>query len=92
MIINCLKVIIFLLILFIKYSGHLSFDDKVNFNLKYSTILKALDYNSIKKKLRIAVYTPSISGGGRARMTSILINYLHKIKIFELYLNKKMNL
>ena len=87
----CLKVIIFLLILFIKYSGHLLFDDKENFNLKYSTILKTLDFNSIKKKLRIAVYTLTLSGGGRARMTTLLINYLHKIKLFKLYLFTKFN-
>lgn len=86
MIRNSLKVIIFLLIIFIKYSGHLLLCDKENFNRKYSTILKALDYNSIKKKLRIAVYTFTISGGGRARMTTLLINYLYKIKIFKLYL------
>jgi glycosyltransferase involved in cell wall biosynthesis len=89
MIINRLKVKIFLLILFIKYSGHLSLDDKENFNRKYSSILKTLDYNSIKKKLRIAIYTLTISGGGRARMTALLINYLHKIKIFKLYLFSK---
>ena len=86
-----LKVIIFLLILFIKYSGYLFFDDKGNFNRKYFTKLKTLDYNSIKKKLRIAVYTPTISGGGRARMTSLLINYLHKIKKFKLYLFTNFN-
>jgi len=91
MIINCLKVIIILLTLLIKYSEYLSFYDKENFNQKYSTILKALDYNSIKKKLRIAVYTLTISGGGRARMTSLLINYLHKIKIFKLYLFSNFN-
>ena len=65
--INCLKVKIFFLILFIKYSEHLSFNKKGNFNRKYSTILKTLNYNSIKKKLRIAVYTLTIYGGGRAR-------------------------
>ena len=86
MIINCLKVIIFLLIIFIRYSRYLLFNDKENFNQKYSTILKTFDYNLIKKKLRIAVYTLSISGGGRARITSLLLNYLHKIKIFKLYL------
>ena len=91
MIVNCLKVIIILLTLLIKYSEYLSFYDKENFNQKYSTILKALDYNSIKKKLRIAVYTLTISGGGRARMTSLLINYLHKIKIFKLYLFSNFN-
>jgi len=91
MIINCLKIIIFLVILLIKYSGHLLFDDKKNFNQRYSTIIKALDYKSIKKKLRIAVYSLTISGGGRARMTAILINYLHKIKMFKLYLFTNFN-
>jgi hypothetical protein len=95
--INCLKVIIFFLILFIKYLGHSSFNDKGNLNRKYSTILKALNYNSIKKKLRIAVYTVTIYGGGRARVTALLLKYLHKIKIFKLYyllflIKTKMNL
>ena len=57
-----------------------------NFNQKYSTILKTLDYHSIKRKLRIAVYTVTISGGGRARVTTLLLKYLHIIKIFKLYL------
>jgi len=91
MIINCLKVIIFLEILLIKYSAYFLFDDKKNFNLRYSTILKTLDYKSIKKKLRIAVYTLTISGGGRARMTALLINYLNKIKMFKLYLFTNFN-
>ena len=90
-IINYLKVIIFFLILFIKYSGHLSFNDKGNFNQNYSTIFKTLNYNSIKKKLRIAVYTLTICGGGRARVTTILLNYLHKIKKFKLYLFTNSN-
>jgi len=91
MIINYLKVIMFLLIIFIKYSRHLLFNDKEYFNRKYSTILKILDYNSIKTKLRIAVYALTICGGGRARMTALLINHLHKIKIFKLYLFIKFN-
>lgn len=86
MIIKSLIVIIFLLIQLIKNIGYLSINDKENFNRKYSTILRELGYNSIKKKLRIAVYTLTISGGGRARITALLINYLHKIKIFKLYL------
>ena len=45
-----------------------------------------MDYDSIKKKLRIAIYTLTISGGGRARMTTLLLKYLHITKIFKLYL------
>lgn len=84
--IKCLNVIIFLLIHFIIYLGHILLDDKKNFNLKYSTILKTLNYKAIKKKIRIAIYVVTISGGGRARMTALLTNYLHKIKIFKVYL------
>ena len=59
--------------------------------MKIDILLKTLDYISIKKKLRIAVYLLNISGGGRARMTALLINYLHKIKIFKLYLFTNFN-
>ena len=94
MIKNSLKVIILLLISFIIYLRHLLFDDKKIFYQKYSTILKTLNYNEINKKLRIAVYVITICGGGRARMTALLTNYLHKIKIFKVYLftnSKKKN-
>jgi len=45
-------------------------------------------YNIInnKKKLNIAVYTLRLKDGGRARITALLINYLVKINIFNLFL------
>ena len=63
-----------------------------NYNIKYIhnfIIPKYLNlgYNDkIKKKIRIAVYTGTLYGGGRAKITTILINHLIKIKIFEVYL------
>ena len=63
-----------------------------NYNIKYINnflIPKYLDlgYNDkIKNKIRIAIYTGSINGGGRAKITTILINYLIKIGIFDIYL------
>ena len=62
------------------------FDDKEKFNRKYSKILKELDNNLRKSELRIGIYTITISGGVRGRVTSILINYLYRIKRFKLYL------
>ena len=40
----------------------------------------------IKKKITIGIYTLCLKNGGRARITSILINLLNKIKIFNIYL------
>lgn len=42
--------------------------------------------NNINSKIRIAIYTVSLSNGGLQRITSILINHFEKIKIFEIYL------
>ena len=39
-----------------------------------------------KKKLKIALYTLCIKNGGRARVTALFLQYLHRIKIFDLYL------
>ena len=46
-----------------------------------------LGYNDkINNKIRIAIYTDTLYGGGRARITTILINYLIKINLFDVYL------
>ena len=44
----------------------------------------------IKNKIRIAIYTHTLNGGGRAKITTILLNYLIKIKIFDVYLFTKL--
>ena len=41
--------------------------------------------------MRIGIYTYCIKNGGRARITSKLLNYFHKIKIFKVYLFTKTN-
>jgi hypothetical protein len=53
-----------------------------NFNL---TII-----NQINKKIKVAVYAFGIKNGGRARVTSLLINYFIKIKLFKLFLFTKI--
>ena len=42
--------------------------------------------NNLKKKIKLGIYAYGIKNGGRARITSILINKLYKIKIFEIIL------
>jgi hypothetical protein len=42
--------------------------------------------NRIKNKLNIGIYAFGIKNGGRARSTSLLINYFKRIKIFNLFL------
>ena len=54
--------------------------------MKIKKILNIKFYNNLKNKLRIGIYSHSIKNGGRARITSILVNYLYKVKIFKLYL------
>ena len=58
-------------------------------NSNYSKFQKDYHINfidNIKNKINIGIYTFGIKNGGRARTTSILINYFTNIKIFNLYL------
>ena len=47
-----------------------------------------LSFNNKKiiNKIKIGIYSYYLSNGGRARITSLLLNYLSKINIFRLYL------
>lgn len=42
--------------------------------------------NQIKRKIRIGIYSVSLSDGGLQRITAKLINYLEDTKIFKIYL------
>lgn len=65
---------------------------KINKNyLKIQFKLNIIFSKNLKDKLRIGIYTYCIKNGGRARITSILLNYFHKIKIFKVYLFTKTN-
>ena len=55
---------------------------KNNFNLTF--------INKINKKIKIGIYAYGIKNGGRARVTSLLINFFTKIKVFELILFTKI--
>ena len=42
--------------------------------------------NKLNKKIMIAIYAFGIKNGGRARVTSLLLNYFVTIKIFQTFL------
>ena len=65
-----------------------------NLKQKYLKIQKKLNitfFNHIKNKIKIGIYTYCLKNGGRARITSILLNYFHKIQIFNIYLFTQVN-
>lgn len=67
---------------------------KLEISKHYSKIQRDFNLSLIdtfKKKMHLGIYTYCLNNGGRARITSILINYFHKIKIFDLFLFTKIN-
>jgi len=51
-----------------------------------------IDFNNINKnKIKIGIYSKGLSNGGRAKITSILINFLTEIKKFDVYLYTLFN-
>ena len=79
--------IIFFLMIFIIKFYKLTTKINMELNEEYLNIQKNLNLsfnNKLTKKLKIGVYSYSIKNGGRARMTASLINYLYKVKIFNI--------
>ena len=85
-----IKQIIFIIFIFsIKNYNKLIKDYKINLNIKYLKIQDDLNLtfnNNLNKKINFAFYAYGIKNGGRARITSILINYFYKLEIFNIFL------
>lgn len=89
-IIKVYKLIILLIIniIMIKHKKSL----KIHFfeiNKNYLLIQKQFNLsfpNNIRQKIRIGIICYSIKNGGIERLVALLINYLYKVKIFNLYL------
>lgn len=82
-----LGILFIILILLVYNSILISFNYNINQN--YLIIQKNLNISflkTLKNKINIGIYSYCLKNGGRARITSILLNYLNKIKIFSLYL------
>ena len=81
-----INLIITLLIFIFKISNNIK---NLYINNAYLNIKKDLNLNFKNKlliKIRIAIYCTGIKNGGVERLTSILVNYFDKIKIFKIYL------
>lgn len=84
-------IILFLIILIIKLNKTFLLHNR-NINESYYNIQKSLNLtfnNNLFNKIIIGIYTYCIKNGGRARITSILIDYLNKIKLFKIFLFTK---
>ena len=84
-------IILFLIILIIKLNKTFLLYN-ININESYYNVQKSLNLNfnnNLLNKIRIGIYAYCIKNGGRARITSILINYLNKIKLFKIFLYTK---
>lgn len=59
---------------------------KENYFGLYHLLNLSFNDKKITNKIKIGIYSFYLRNGGRARITSLLLNYLYKIKIFRLYL------
>ena len=55
-------------------------------NVNYNYNLNLSYHYKIMNKIKISTFTYYLENGGRARITSLLLNYLYKIKIFNIFL------
>lgn len=81
--------ILFFIIFFIKfYLKSIKITNKI-INQNYVQIQKTNNIsfnNRIKSRINIGIYAFGLKNGGRARSTSLMINYFKNITIFNLYL------
>lgn len=87
---------IFILIIFIIFFKNYTFKTYNNNHKIYYSYIKYNIYNRLKRKkilknIKLGVYTVSLENGGRERLTALLINYLFKEKIFDIFLFTNMD-
>ena len=83
------KILFIIIIIFIFLINKKISKDYLELNINYNKIQKNLNLkfdNTIKKKLRIGIYTYCLKNGGLQRLTSLMLKYFNKIKIFDIYL------
>ena len=92
--INDKKLIILIIFFLIKYYyNKINEYNKLDININYSKIQLDLNlslFKNLNNKINLGIYSFGMKNGGRARLTSILINYLNKLKIFNIYLFTKL--
>ena len=78
-------ILTFIIIIYINLN--IKFNIQLNDNyLNIQQQIKLKFNNTIKNKINLSIYGYCLINGGRARITSLLINYLYNIKIFKIYL------
>ena len=91
---NKLKLLILICFFFFKLFYNKSVKlFKSEINRYYSNIKEDLNLSFasiLNNKINLGLYSYCLKNGGRARLTSILINYFAKIKIFKIYLFTKV--
>ena len=78
---------IFKIIIIVKYKNQLILKNN-ELNNNYFNIQKNLNLsfnNMLKNNIKIGIYIYNLKNGGTQRITSILLNYFYKIKIFDLF-------
>jgi len=94
-IIKSYKILLLLIFFFVKLYYNIIFNFYISeINKNYSQIQHDLNLNfmnNLNNKINLGIYSFCLKYGGRARLTSILINYMYKIKIFKIYLFTKVN-
>lgn len=86
------KITIFFIIVIYKIMENLK-EGNYFINENYQKIQKNINLyfnNKLKNKIRIALYTISISKAGIQRSTSLILNNFYKINIFKIYLFTKI--
>ena len=89
----------FLIIIFFHfYINNNSKLNKLNLNKNYLNIQLNLNLtfqNTLKNKIKIGIYAYGLTNGGIARSTSLFLNNIYEIKIFDIFLftqKKKENI
>ena len=80
-----LCVLLFINIILLMHSNLFSINNQTFIIKKFFQITKKLNINT-NKEIKIGVCTGFLKNGGRARITSILVNYLNIIKLFNIHL------
>jgi len=88
---NKILIIIILLVLYNKSFNKINYLNEINHNyLKFQKDLNLSLNDKLSKKIRIGFYTYSLKNGGLQRLTSLIINFISKIKIYDIYLFTKI--
>ena len=85
-----IKIIIFFF-LFIAINFYIYQINSKKIELKKNYLITQKDLNLvfnniIKNKIRIGIYIYNLKNGGTQRITSLLLNYFYKLKLFDLFL------